>query len=279
MLGKIRNYYKYRIFPRVKGYRGSTRLMQVLDRACLSGLEEYNGVPQTPFSKEWDVLVVLDACRIDQYQRVVSDNVDKRISLGCKTPEFIEENFSSGQYDETVYVTGNPHFNEQHFKRLTGRTPDEVFHEVYHTYSTDWNDSANTVLPRPVMRDGLNAQKLFDDKRIVMHFMQPHYPFVKSNLTSRGIRSDLDHDREGESVWNKAERGIYSREQVKEGYDNNLLYFAQFLDEISSEFNGKIVVTADHGNLVGENRLYGHNFSGSDSKHLREVPWHVISDG
>lgn len=39
---------------------------------------------------------------------------------------------------------------------------------------------------------------------------------------------------------------------------------------------GKTVLTSDHGNLVGENNLYGHPAE-SKAKVLREVSWKVVS--
>ena len=61
---------------------------------------------------------------------------------------------------------------------------------------------------------------------------------------------------------------------------NKFLYISgnPFFSESCFEgLTGKTVITADYGNLVRGNRLFGHGFK-SRSKGLRKVPWHVIGE-
>jgi hypothetical protein len=274
----IRNWYRYRVYPSISEFRGATRALSILNYLSGLGLSKYEGEPESIFSREWDVLILLDACRYDTYTDVFGDNVSQRVSLGCKTPEFIENTFSEGDYTDTVYVTANPYFHKSEFVELTGRLPSDVFHTVYHTYETSWNTRHNTVMPQGILDEATSAYKLFGDKRVVVHMMQPHYPFIGVNMTNEGIRPDLDHEKEGDSVWNLAEKGLVDRQKVVEAYKQNLGRIKPKLEEFSSELDGCVVVTSDHGNLLGENGLYGHNFEDSDAKSLRLVPWHVMSE-
>jgi glucan phosphoethanolaminetransferase (alkaline phosphatase superfamily) len=67
-----------------------------------------------------------------------------------------------------------------------------------------------------------------------------------------------------------------SREKILEGYKSNLARVMEFVDMLGEELNGKTIVTADHGELLGENDLYGHP-GHSNLEILRKVPWHEIS--
>lgn len=268
--------YKERIYPKISGYRGSYRVKKILEKLATRNIPKIQSEPENLFEKDWDNLFILDACRHDLYEEVEGE-ADYRITKAGNSYGYIRENFSEGDYSDVVYVTGNPFFNESQFSDLTGgRKPDEVFHEVFHTYMSDWDSEEGTVLPEPLMRDARTARNLFPDKRIVVHFMQPHYPFVVSDLTKDGMRPDLDEEREGESVWDKAEKGVYSDEQLWKEYKKNLEYILNEISELSQDLEGKTVITSDHGNLVGEKGFYGHGFE-TAVKPLRKVPWKVLN--
>lgn len=48
--------------------------------------------------------------------------------------------------------------------------------------TTDWDEKSGVVRPEPLIRDAKNARKLFPDKKIIVHFMQPHVPFLTSDI-------------------------------------------------------------------------------------------------
>lgn len=240
------------------------------------GLEKIDEDPHSVFDREWDNLIILDGCRHDLYEEVRGDT-DYRFSLGSSSPDFIENNFSEGNFSDVVYVTGNPFFSEKKFSNFTGRNPDQVFHEVFHTYDTDWNQEKGTVLPGPLLRDAKTARKLFPDKRIVVHLMQPHYPFVGGETVSTGM--DFRNSLNGESVWDLASRGEGpGDEQIWKEYRENLEFVLdKVIESLDDVFEGKTVLTSDHGNLVGEKGLYGHSFD-LPAVQLRKVPWDTLME-
>ena len=272
-----RIYLKYdrEIKPKLGNFPGSTRISFFLYSLAERKIDKISKDSEPVFEKEWDNLIILDACRFDLFKEVVNKDVESRISVGSSTLEYVEKTFSDGDYSNTVYVSGNPHFHQSQFENLTGRNVEEVFHSVFHTYQTDWDEKENTILPKPIIRDAKTAESLFGDKRLVVHFMQPHYPFVPSNLTKGGINSKLDES--SESVWRKAERGEYSREEVWRAYKSNLEYVIEDIMDLVENLEGRTLVTSDHGNLVGENGLYGHP-SRAQAKALRKVPFLFYGD-
>lgn len=60
--------------------------------------------------EDWDNLVLLDACRYDQFERLntISGVLENRISQGSSTFEFLTENIAGKKSHDTVYVTSNP---------------------------------------------------------------------------------------------------------------------------------------------------------------------------
>ncbi|MBC5792921.1 MAG: hypothetical protein H8Z69_02660 [Nanohaloarchaea archaeon] len=260
---EIYKYYRYKFYSKYSHLKGATFLHRQLKTLAQKGIEKFDGKSESIFEKnDWDNLIILDACRYDLY-REVNGEVEKRITLGSDSRQFIEETFSEGDFSDVVYVTANPHFSASNFRENIGRDVEETFHEVYHTYETDWSEENGTVMPEAVVRDAKNAKKLFPDKKLIIHFMQPHHPFVNFDIGDDTVESN---------PWSLAERGKLSEEKVWKMYRDNLEFVMPFAEQLSEELGGTTVITADHGNLCGENGLYHHPY-GSDAKGLREVPW------
>jgi hypothetical protein len=267
LLDKLYGFYRYRVFPRVRHRRGTTRVLiwiEALRGKSIGKVDEEDALD--PFQEEWDNLVLLDACRHDLYEEV-NGETDSRISLGSNTDEYIRENFSDGDFSDVVYVTANPKFSSQIFSDLTDREPDEVFHEVFHTYSTDWDEDNSTCMPEVMLRDARTAKRFFPDKKLVIHFMQPHGPFIDWNEGC--VNSEVKRE-ELLDQWDLGRRGLVDDDVLWNHYKRDLEFVMPVVREISN-FEGKTVVTSDHGNYVGEMSLYGHP-ENEESEILRKVP-------
>lgn len=265
---KIAKLYRYRILPYVKDYRGALYLNRTLKNWAQKNVDSIEEDPKSIFERgEWDNLLILDACRHDLYEEVCGET-DYRITLGAHSREFIEKTFSEGDYSDCVYITANVHFSEQKFKNNAGRSPDEVFHEIFNTFETDWSSEERVVLPEDLIRDAKTAKKLFPDKKLIVHFMQPHHPFVES---------DEDYRDRDDFVWNLAERDEVPRDLVWRDYRRNLEFVLDEIEDFVDNLSGKTVITSDHGNLAGENDLYHHPY-GSKAVPVRKVPWDIVSD-
>ncbi|MFB6295104.1 MAG: hypothetical protein ABEI97_05055, partial [Candidatus Nanohaloarchaea archaeon] len=60
-------------------------------------------------AEEWDMLIVLDACRYDTFKELntIPGELKKVKSRATSTPQWLERNFSGDQND-IVYAAGNP---------------------------------------------------------------------------------------------------------------------------------------------------------------------------
>jgi hypothetical protein len=226
--------------------------------------------------EDWDTLFVLDACRYDTFaeQNHLEGSLSKRRSRGATSSEFLRENFAGGSHHDVVYVSANPY---------AARLPESTFHDLVPVYD-EWDEELQTVTPA-VMNDAVRrAHDRYPNKRIVAHYMQPHYPFIGERgreLDHRGYAPDGDYAAmESYSIWAQLQFGLASasRSAVVEAYRENLRVVLGALEGLLSEVEGKHVLTADHGNMLGENLgplpvpVYGH-YDGLHTPELVEVPW------
>jgi hypothetical protein len=249
-------------------FRGTARLSGYLNRLSRVGLPKVQETGQGIFEMEWHNLIILDACRYDTYCKV-NGSTESRVSLGSATPEYVNKTYAEQNHPDLVYITANPHFHPAMFEDLTGREVEETFETVFHTYQEKWSEENKTVMPERVKEDALTAQKLYRENRKIIHFMQPHHPFVGGDLVVTGFNILGEEHKENE--WSMAEMGKLSHEEVKESYKQNLEFVMPHVEELCEKLDGKTVITSDHGNLVGENGLYGHP-SNSEAQALRKVP-------
>lgn len=224
-------------------------------------------------SEDWDTLILLDACRYDMFADVASldGRLESRISRGSTSEEFLDQNFGNGTYHDTVYVNANGYIPELGFDQ------DGTFHTVVNVLE-QWDDDLETVRPEAVASATREAHKDYPNKRIIVHFMQPHIPFITE--AGRAFQERLGR----RSVWSALRQGRagVDLDQVWELYNDNLHLVLAHVDRLLDEISGKVVISADHGNLVGERqgpiptrRMYGHPW-GVYAPELVKVPWFVI---
>ena len=233
-------------------------------------------------SEDWDTLVILDACRFDTFQELAGDlpgELQKKESKGSATQQFLRANFTGRELHDTVYVTANP----QLFRIENGVydvDPINVsFHDQIDVWQDNWHDDHRTVMPDVVTEAALDAMERYPGKRLIVHYLQPHAPFVGPTGLEKVSTNHLDfwlHFREGEFD--------VSLDVLKQAYRENLELVLPHVSRLIESREGKTVVTSDHGELFGERdfpvplRHYGHpGFSTIPA--LVEVPWLVYEYG
>lgn len=274
---KIYREYKYKLFPKISHLRGTTKLKNLLEQIAQLRMERIKKQEITAISdREWDNLIILDAARHDTYCETINPEAKSRITAESHSKGFIRENFSEGDWSDTVVITANPFYNEEEFRELTGKNPEEKFETIFQVWKTDWNEEKETVMPQKIIERTKTAEKLFPNKKKIIHFMQPHYPFIDSELENSGFGDALIEDQ-NEDVWTKAEQKNLSHSKVVKEYKKNHKILENHLNELKRFLKGKTIITADHGNLLGERGFYGHP-GGSNLEALRKVPWDPLNE-
>lgn len=232
--------------------------------------------------EDWDVLIVLDGCRRDLFEEVIDtsrfDEYDTRYSAGSATNEWSAKNFSGQALTDTVYVTGNP---------VVSREVKTAFHAFIEVWRSGFDQETGTVPPEPVTEAAIEAHEQYPDKRLIVHYLQPHYPFIgypDLRYATFGNTEEIDAgvSKPGaKDVWEALDLGLVDRDRVWEAYGSNLQQVMDDVDSLLEATDGKRVVTSDHGNLLGERvgglRLYGHP-PYIYHPAIREVPWAVVGD-
>ncbi|MFB6177606.1 MAG: hypothetical protein ABEI99_10760 [Halobaculum sp.] len=219
------------------------------------------------YADDWDVLVILDACRWDLMAEVVDeyDFVDDRwdYSVASSSGEFLTKTFGDHDTSETAYVTANP-FSKPRLKRRSFAVLDEVWE-----YAVD--EEVRTIPAAAVTDRAIRVARKRQPDDLVVHYMQPHYPFVPDPL-DRGLPLHEFGQSPWDDVWDKLRAGELDRTTVWEGYRENLRYVLDSVATLLRNVDGDVLITADHGNLLGEFGLYGHpDFVPIPT--LKRVPW------
>lgn len=232
-------------------------------------------------NKVWDNLIILDACRHDIFEKEIGKKVDHVISRGSATPEWLIENFKGKKHKDIVYVTANP-FVDVLVK--------ESFYKVIPVWKLAWNEKHGTVMPKDVVKYALIAKKMYPRKRLIVHFMQPHHPFVthpdiKSSIMklksfAEGKRKDFGDL----GPWELARRGKVSIQKVWQAYLDNLSFVLPYALRLAAEINGITVISSDHGNVFKKvkigpvsSTIAGHP-TGIHFEELVKVPWYIIKN-
>jgi len=216
--------------------------------------------------EEWDNLVILDACRYDLFKETLKKfdldgRLEKKISRGSNTPEFIENNFKGENVEEIIYVNSNPTVNLAIEKKLENKK----FFKMVNVWEDYWDKKKETVLPKEVVKNAIIAKQMNPDRRMIIHFLQPHVPFIG------------EYEQEGELIQVAMEKGI---PVAKKAYNSNLEIVFPHLKRLINNLRGKTVITSDHGNAFGEKitflrlPIYGHP-PGVHIPPLVEVPWFI----
>lgn len=262
--------YNQNIYRRIQGVKGATTLADFFHRKACESLAEIEEEPTNVKELEWDNLIILDACRHDLYEEVTGRKIDYRITEGSSSKEFVEATFSEGDWSDTSVVAANNFYlnfreNIEDFFELTGETVGQVFDETENLIETGWNGVNNTVLAHKVAQEAIRIQAKKPENQLIIHFIQPHtpFPFCKESSFSKNYED--------------AVKGNSSRSEAVEGYKQNLGYVLGIVEELAEELEGKTVVTSDHGELLGENYLYGHP-PGCNAEILRKVPVEVYEE-
>jgi len=231
---------------------------------------------------DWDTLLVLDACRYDLFAEHTDlpGSLERRVSRGSHTTEFLRGNVDGRTLEDTVYVTASPMLYRWR------DTIDTSFHEVINVWQDDgWDDEHNTVLPETTTAYARRAAAEYPNKRLLVHYLQPHYPFIGAddaiNTREFGTSSEDDPD-----VWGQLMRGSLAAdtEAIWAAYRQNLSLVEPHIEALLEEFDGRTVVAADHGNMIAERsspvpiREWGHP-PGIYTDELVEVPWLVHESG
>jgi hypothetical protein len=230
----------------------------------------YNPNGTNIFEEDWDNLILLDACRLDLFEECVDfhGDLESRISRGATSPEFIRGNFADATHHDTVYVTGNGWYF---------RLRDEINANLYDEFNVEHNGKD----PSPITSAAVDAYEEYPSKRLIVHYMHPHVPYVGETAKDVGGYDLTEGGRIGEIQ--RREISVPDGE-MRQAYKETLEYILNEVSKLLKKFDGKTVISSDHGEMLGERcspvpiKDYAHH-GGLYVPELVEVPWFVHQSG
>ena len=202
------------------------------------------------------------------------------MSAGSATNEWSNKNFAGQALSDVVYVTGNP---------VVSREVKTAFRAFIEVWQEEFDEEIGTVPPEAVTNAAIDAMKRYPENRIIVHYLQPHYPFINYPELQYGSFGNTEEinaksAKEGANhVWTALDKGFVDEQTVWEAYRDNLHLVMESVEELLEEADGRVVITSDHGNLIGERAtplripLYGHP-PNIYHENLRRIPWAVVNE-
>lgn len=229
------------------------------------------------YDREWDILIVLDTCRVDALQEIAPEydflptEIQSVRSNGSKTVEWMRNTFTPAYRDEmtqTAYVTFNPNSKEE--------LDPSWFQHLDEVWRTDWNAAEGGVPPRPITDRAIAAKRELQPDRLIVHYKQPHTPYPQfGKLDPTNELMDSTNDRSG--PFGALIEGRVTRKELWDAYLDDLRLALDDIEILLSSLDAeKVVITADHGECFGEWGIYGHH-GHVPVPELVCVPWVVTS--
>ncbi|WP_327052782.1 hypothetical protein [Halomicrococcus gelatinilyticus] len=243
------------------------------------------------YDYNWDLLILVDACRWDLMEEVVDeyDFVDSHSNFlvhASHSREFLHKTFMENDaplleqlqiWRKILQDPDNIEIFKEHYDMNKEVTQDtayiswNVFAQMLDPDAFDtfvpvgrakWGDDQEILPPRELTDRTIDIMRNGSAERTVVHYMQPHTPFKDSDTT----------EVPG-SVWERIQRGEKDRAEALEEYENNLRWVMDdielLLENVDAE---KVIVSSDHGNLIGEFGCYGHR-PYVPIPSVKRVPW------
>lgn len=249
--------------------------MRRVDRAFPTG--------ECYWDRDWEVLIILDACRYDLFEEVsreygwIPEEISAVRSPASHSDDWMGYHFSEEYADEkasAALVCANV-FTEQ-------TTAADEWAYLDELWRTGWDTQAGVVRAETVVDAAIDAWRNERESaginRMIVWFLQPHVPFVPvewsngyGDVAEFGYES-VDYRGEG-SPWDRYREGKLTREELWSAYRANLRYALDNVARLRENVEtGRMVITSDHGNGMGEWGIYGHP-KGMMTDALRRGPW------
>ena len=225
------------------------------------GYKDYNSDAANIFELDWDNLIILDACRYDEFSEQISDfdipgKLKCKQSLDSATKGVLRASVDGMDLSDMVYLTAT---SMLHRESVQESNINPMFHKVIDVWKDNIEYGKGGVPPSSVTDSVLEASELYDNKKIVAHYIQPHTPFIGEYGQSQF--------GEGEhAMWRKKLCGdtTLSDQTIQKAYRENLKLVLEEVERLISNISGKTVITSDHGQAIGDRaypipyKEYGH---------------------
>lgn len=250
-------------------------LATVVNKNLNQPKERYNTNGCDIFCEDWDNLIILDACRYDYFEEYyeqvgLNGKLESRISRGSTSREWARGNFHGEDKFDSIYISHNSW--PQKIRRELGENHRSLYHveiiQDNYREKGHMRDACDKLFSR-----SLELQAEYPNKRLIIHYIQPHRPYVDAN-------GDIILDYKHTSVTELKRNGV-SRGDFRDAYRTTVIHILNHIKGLLGELMGKTIISADHGELLGDRMSpipypsYGHP-EGVYTEDLVKVPWFIV---
>lgn len=237
------------------------------------------------FEREWDALIVLDACRVDALREVAPeygfiDTVESITSVGSTSREWVAQTFCEEHVTEirsTAYVTANAFAKRVIEDRdlPSARAPVDwnvVAPDEFLLLDQAWQHQPDHpykhMLSEQLTDRAIAVGRELSPLKLVAHYLQPHAPYIAAAVEEGRELTDFEA---APLEWLR--RGDVDRETVWRAYLQDLRLGLDSIAVLLENLNAETVaITSDHGEAFGEWGVYGHP-AGFPHPAVKKVPW------
>jgi len=201
--------------------------------------------------------------------------------MGFHTYPWLEKTFPD--YYPWTYFSAHPYIGDK-IRRGQPFQAIHHFERVIPVWATAWDDKLGTVHPDSVGE----AVKNTSYEKAIIHYLQPHGPWIGSPNRWVIPWTLLQHDqRQLMADW----KAIVIKPNPKffrKCYRDNLRLVLGSVEKYLPYFRKPVVISADHGEMLGEKGLYLHGAVLKSKEHLgyprwaidflRQIPWFTVQE-
>jgi len=215
------------------------------------------------------LIILLDACRYDALKS----------ELPKYTRNFILFPMYSGSHNTPTFYKNIT--NVEDFVLLTANpTP------FYHRQEYKWKKVIHTKSINPIDNLKECVELLKSEDKVYLHLIPPHIPWQGEagkevyKILMQKLKFSMRLETNGRhfgpiGIENQIYQ-IIGRELARKYYLENLNYALSAIFKYYAKLPKPFVITSDHGELLGEDNLWGHSFDECNHHILKTVPVAVI---
>lgn len=229
---------------------------------------------------DWDILVIMDATRVDLARDTLDVPVESVLSPASTSIDWIERHFANHHrehWENAGYVTANPFADHDTGDVGSADLGNKNLGYFDPVYNEEWHKNPiGTTPPEQVTKRAIEAWHNEEIDRMIVHYMQPHQPF-RSKPEWESVFSNMENlttevGKGGPDIWRRMRDGEIEREEMWDAYADNLWWvWCNIHNELLPNVSAKVLITADHGNGMGEWGSWSHH-GGDLNPHVRKVP-------
>lgn len=234
--------------------------------------------------QDWRIFIVLDACRYDVFEKLYEKTLKKKGELkkaktfSTGTKDWIDANIKGKDCGDIVYV-------DPIIILFNKWLPNNNFFKVDEVWKYGWDYNYGTILPEQITKSALKQMKNHPDKRFIIHYHQPHPPFLdpefrkirKTIVTPKSVLKIANNEEKNtthtwphfiqgqmrrflgaERAWrwlikmNIEPHGMgqiykhFGMNGIIDAYKENMILVMESVNNILLTVDDKIVITSDH---------------------------------